>query len=138
MEQDLLQRDVCDLIEESAIECTLDVSQKLVQMASSPKAHACVQGVLERRFYPIHVRELYSVMNLLLLQLLMLRPGTEKGDAGSLPSACDAEGMKKRILELEREVKDSKKRYKEVSGSYYLLMYYIYHIYIYILYICTL
>ena len=118
-EKDLLRRDVYDLLEESAIECTHDVSQDLVQMATSPKAHGCVQGIVERRFYPMHIRDYYSVINILLLQLLLLRQritGDKMVDeARSKSSVCNTEAMQRKILLLERDVKESKKRYKEVG-----------------------
>ncbi len=116
-EKDLLRRDVYDLLEESAVDCTHNITQDLIQVATSPKAHGCVQGVVERRFYPMHIRDYYSVINILLLQLLLLRQRTT-GDklAGEVSrgSVCNTEAMQRKILSLERDVKESKKRYKEV------------------------
>ena len=118
-EKELLRRNVCDLIEESAIECTHNVSQNLLQIATTPKAHSCVQGVVERRFYPLHVRDFYSVINVLLLQMLLLRQrlyGDGRREDGGNNSSCSGDkAMQRKVLILEQEVKESKKRYKEVS-----------------------
>ena len=119
-EKDFLRRDVCDLIEESAIQCTRNVSQSLFQAATNPKAHSCVQGVVERRFYPVHIRDFYSVINLLLLQMLLLRrrlAGEVRVDENDKTAgACECKSMHKKVQLLEQEVKESKKRYKEVSS----------------------
>lgn len=111
-EKDLLRRDVCDLIDQGAVECTRTIDQSLLQLASSPKAHSCVQGVVERRFHPLHIRDFYSVINILLLQLLIARQPSAQGNCENTSSTGDSEA---RVLLLEKEVKESKKRYKEVG-----------------------
>lgn len=128
-----LNLDVCAALEKSAQENTRYVSEDLIRAAASPRARSCLQGLVERYFHPIHLREYYSVLSLVLLQLYLIRRehaevnelnrsledhlSRMKRRVGDLESGNSEETsrLKRRIQELMKENSEYKKKYQEVS-----------------------
>lgn len=106
MTEKLFQGDICDLLEETAISIVSEADQESIQVASCPRAHACVQGLVERRFHPIHLRDFYSVINYLLLRLHLLEERSEE--------EREVSKLKKQLTELQRKNRDRKSKYEEV------------------------
>ena len=116
--------DICDVLESAAIEATSLSDKESIQLASCPRAHACLQGLVERRFHPIHLRDFYSVINYLLLRLSLLlhekdltsneRGGGEGGSAAATAAAAEVAKLKRQVAELQRKNKERKAKYDEV------------------------
>lgn len=108
--------DICDVLESAAIEATSLSDKESIQLASSPRAHACLQGLVERRFHPIHLRDFYSVINYLLLRLSLLlqeKDSNERGGGGE-GAAAEVAKLKRQVAELQRKNKERKAKYDEV------------------------
>lgn len=117
--------DICDILESAATEAASLSDKETIQLASCPRAHACLQGVVERQFHPIHLRDFYSVINYLLLRLsLLLRERDSdfandegKGGVGGGISAPEVAKLKRQVDELQRKNKERKAKYEEVSTN---------------------
>jgi hypothetical protein len=122
--EDILQgqKDICDLLEVSARQSArLAQENEALKLASSPRAHACIQGIIERCFAPIDVRDFYSVVGLLLCQLYSLRLKLKDDDdhyyhRNDLPFDNDvADKLNKEILELKKALREKKLKNNEVD-----------------------
>lgn len=113
-DEQLLTKDVCDILEDSAKECVEVYDQHIIQLATCPRAHASVQGLVERNFHPSHMRDFYSVINFLLLQLYLIR----RDRAPSDKERDEVSKLKKHISNLEKKRVESKKKYEEVYIVY--------------------
>ena len=120
--------DVCEYLETSAKESAQSFQQEMIQLATSPRAHACVPGLVERRFHSIHLRDFYSVVNFLLLQLYVIRRERSEycegtGDTTTTTNVSNSEQvmkLKKQINDLEKKRRETKLKYDEVTQKIYV------------------
>lgn len=92
-------------MEEIAIRLTTGpMDDDMIQLASSPVAHSIVQGMVERHFHTIHLRDFYSVINYLLLKLSLME--RERGERET--------AIRKQVHELQQKNKERKAKYEEV------------------------
>ena len=115
------QGDVCDILDEAATSAAAEAEPESIQLASCPRAHASVQGLVERRFHPIHLRDFYSVINYLLLRLFL--SSGRKGDSHPVSTREDKEitSLKRQVAELHRKNRERKAKYEEVSLPMYII-----------------
>ena len=122
----LFSGDVCDILENSAKESAKHSDHECIQLASSPRAHACVQSLVERQFHPIHLRDYCSVINLLLLQLCLLREQAsdekERPEGRLSPDIDELTKLKQQVHDLKRKNKERKAKYEEVGPNFFLFL----------------
>lgn len=106
-------QNICEILEESAVDSAREADQSTVAMASSPTALGAVHAVLERRFHPIHLRDHSAVVNLLLIQLYLLRCelASRDNDKESVSQ------LQQQIKQLQKEKKICTEKYEEVGKN---------------------
>ena len=99
--ESVLNLDLYAALEKSSQESTRYVNDDLIRAAASSRARSCLQSLVERYFHPIHLREYYSVLSLLLLQLYLVR--REHAEVNELNRSLEDHltRMKRRVGDLE-------------------------------------